>query len=161
MNPARSVADIMTREVAVLHEEDNVEHILTQMHLLKLRHVPVVDGARLVGVICHHDMLRFTVSELLVDVESPRTRAGYLKELKEGTFVAKLMTHNPVTVTPQTPIAEAAELLLRTNIGCLPVVENDRLVGIVTETDLVGLLVRMLNAEPGGASARQAVASSS
>ena len=81
MNPALSVADIMTREVAVLNEEDNVEHILTQMHRLKLGHVPVVDGSRLVGLICHHDMLRFTVSELLVDIHGPRTREAYLDEL--------------------------------------------------------------------------------
>lgn len=149
MNPPRVVADIMTREVAVLHEEDNVEHILQQMHRLKLRHVPVVDGARLVGLISHHDILRFTVSELLVDVEGPRTREEYLEALEEHTFVSKVMTHDLVTVTPQTPIAKAAELLFRTKIGCLPVVENDRLVGIVTETDFLGLLVWMLKAGAG------------
>jgi CBS domain-containing protein len=54
------------------------------------------------------------------------------------------MTHDPVTVTPQTPIAKAAELLFLANIGCLSVVENGQLVGIVTETDFLGLLVRLL-----------------
>jgi CBS domain-containing membrane protein len=146
MNRARLVADIMTREVAVLQEEDNVEDILQQMYQLQLRHVPVVDGARLVGLISHHDMLRFTVNELLVDVQSPRTRGEYLQELNENTFVARVMRRELVTVTPETPIAEAAELLFREKIGCLPVVQNDRLVGIVTETDFLGLLVRLLNA---------------
>jgi CBS domain-containing protein len=153
MNPARSVADIMTREVAVLHEEDNVERILQQMHLLKLRHVPVVDGSRLVGLISHQDMLRFTVSELLVDVPVPRTREGYLQELSKNTFVARLMTPDLVTVTPQTTIAEAAELLFRADFGCLPVVENGQLVGIVTETDFLGLLVRILKAETDSSAA--------
>lgn len=146
MNTARWVGDIMTREVAVLHEEDNVEHILRQMYRLSLRHVPVVDGARIVGLVTHQDMLRFTVSELLVDVDSPRTRAAYLEDLKQNTFVSKIMTQHLLTVTPQTPILEAADVLLHATIGCLPVVENDRLVGIVTETDFLGLLVRMLRA---------------
>ena len=140
----RLVADIMTREVAVLQEEDNVEQILQKMHQLKLRHVPVVDGGRLVGLISHHDILRFTVTELLVDIKGPRTREEYLQALEENTFVSKVMTRDLVTVTPQTSVAEAAELLFRANIGCLPVVENDRLVGIVSETDFVGLLVQLL-----------------
>jgi len=141
---ARSVADIMTREVPVLQEEDNVEHILQQMHRLKVRHVPVVDRGRLVGLISHHDILRFTIAQLLLDVPVPRTREEYLELLEENTFVASVMTHDPVTVTPQTPIAKAAELLFQANIGCLPVVENGQLVGIVTETDFLGLLVRLL-----------------
>lgn len=144
VNPARPVADIMTREVAVLHEEDNVEHILQQMHELKLRHVPVVDGRRLVGLVSHHDILRFTVSQLLVDIAGPRTREEYLEQLEENTFVASVMTRDPVSVTPQTPIAEAAERMFRANIGCLPVVEKGQLVGILTETDFLGLLVRLL-----------------
>jgi CBS domain-containing protein len=146
VNSARSVADIMMRDVAVLHEEDNVEHILQQMHQLKLRHVPVVDGRRLVGLISHHDILRFTVSQLLLDVPVPRTREEYLEQLEENTFVASVMTHDPITVTPQTAVAEAAELMFRANIGCLPVVEKDQLVGIVNETDFLGLLVRLLTA---------------
>jgi acetoin utilization protein AcuB len=143
----------MTREVAVLHEEDNVEHILQQMHRLKLRHVPVVDGGRLVGLISHHDILRFTIGQLLLDVPVPRTREEYLEQLEENTFVATVMTHDPITVTPQTPIVKAAELLFHANIGCLPVVENGQLVGIVTETDLVGLLVRLLRVRPDAGAA--------
>ncbi|HEX7477234.1 MAG TPA: CBS domain-containing protein [Polyangiales bacterium] len=153
MNIPCLVADIMTRDVAVLHEEDNVEHILQRMDGLQLRHVPVVDGSRLVGLVSHQDMLRLTVTELLLDDPVSRTRGQFLEEQEENTFVARVMTRDPVTVTPQTPIANAAELLLRTKIGCLPVVDNDRLVGIVTKTDLLGLLVQLLNAGPAASAA--------
>ncbi len=147
MNAPQLVADIMTRAVAVLQEEDNLEHILEQMDRLKLKHVPVVDGARLVGLVCHHDLLRLTVDELLRDVPVLRPREQYLEQQEENTFVARVMTRDPVTVTPQTPIASAAELLVETKVGCLPVVENGQLVGIVTETDLLGGLLQLLKAE--------------
>lgn len=147
MNAPQLVADIMTRAVAVLQEEDNLEHILEQMDRLKLKHVPVVDGARLVGLVCHHDLLRLTVDELLRDVPVLRPREQYLEQQEENTFVARVMTRDPVTVTPQTPIASAAELLVEAKVGCLPVVENGQLVGIVTETDLLGGLLQLLKAE--------------
>ncbi len=147
MNTPHVVADIMTREVAVLHEEDNLEHVLQRMDGLHVKHVPVVDGARLVGLITHQDMMRLTVSELLLDIPVPSTREQYLEELEENTFVARVMTRDPITVTPQTSIAEAAAMLSQAKVGCLPVVENDALVGIVTETDLLGVLLQLLKAE--------------
>jgi len=147
MDIPRVVADIMTREIEVLHEEDNLEHISQRMDRLKLRHLPVVDGTRLLGLISHHDMLRLAVSELLLFAPVARTRERYLGQ---NTFVAKVMTRDPVTVTPQTPIAQAAELLFNAKVGCLPVVKDGQLVGIVTETDLLGLLVRLLKTEPSG-----------
>jgi CBS domain-containing protein len=91
-------------------------------------------------------MLRLAVSELLLFAPVARTRERYLEE---NTFVAKVMTRNPVTVTPQTAIAEAAKRLYDAKVGCLPVVEDGLLVGIVTETDFLGLLVQLLKSEPG------------
>jgi acetoin utilization protein AcuB len=101
----------------------------------------VVDGTRLVGLVSHNDMLRAAVSELLPNVPYAQTRE---RNLEENTFVVRVMTRNPVTATSQTPIAEAAALMLNAGVGCLPIVEDDQLVGIVTETDFLALLVRLL-----------------
>jgi len=136
------VADIMTRDVLSLSEEDNLEDIAQRMERFSLRHMPVVDGSRLVGLITHRDILRLAVSEL---TDEPAVQQARQRRLVENTFVAKVMTRNPLTVRPQTPIVEAAEMLVRSKFGCLPVVEDEgKLVGIVTEHDFMKLLVALL-----------------
>ncbi|MFW6051690.1 MAG: CBS domain-containing protein [Myxococcota bacterium] len=135
------VSEIMTRDPIVLSEEDNLAKIQEGMEHFHLRHIPVVDGERLVGIISQRDILRFAVSAL------ERATAAHHREewLEEHTFVAQVMTRDPFTVHPDTTVAEAAQVITDAKVGCLPVVEDDhRLVGIVTEADMLNLLVRML-----------------
>lgn len=82
------------------------------------------------------------VSEL---ADNDQVRNERQKRLVENTFVAKIMTRRPLTVFPDTLIVEAAEMLVRSKFGCLPVVDSqDNLVGIVTEHDFLKLLVANL-----------------
>jgi CBS domain-containing membrane protein len=142
MEQSRVVSDIMTREVLVLSEEDNLRQIAEGMDRLSLRHLPVVDGTRLVGLVSHRDVLRLAVSALVAETPIGRARE---QRLEENAFIAKVMTRDPVTVAPDTPLAEAANILVRSKFGCLPVVDRDHnLVGIVTEHDFLKLLVRVL-----------------
>jgi CBS domain-containing protein len=143
MSIPKVVADIMTRKVIYLREEDNLSHIQQGMERFNLRHFPVLDGDRIVGLITHRDILRIAVEQRMSHI--PGTPGA--KEPKAGEiFVASVMTRDPVTVGPQTPIVEAARLLLKARFGCLPVVdENRNVVGIVTEHDFLDLLVELLD----------------
>lgn len=138
----RVVADIMTRQVVTLNEADNLLQLEEGMDRLSLRHLPVVDGDRLVGLMSHRDVLRLMVGPS--QATSP-VSAAQRHNVAEHTFVAHAMTRDPTTVRPDTPLREAAELLATNKFGCLPVVEEGgRLVGIVTEHDFLKMLARQL-----------------
>jgi CBS domain-containing protein len=141
MERPNTVGEIMTRKVAVLHEEDNLLELDRAMELLKFRHLPVVDGNRLVGVVSQRDVLRMSVSAL-----SPtRVSAQLDAAQKERTFVANVMTRDPISARAETPLAEAARTLADKKVGCLPVVDAEgMLVGIVTDHDFLRLASQLL-----------------
>jgi CBS domain-containing protein len=131
------VADIMTSDVIAVHPEDNMRTIRDGMRAFGLRHIPVVDGDTLVGLLSHRDMLRFA------DSEYRQTRLEHALDARrtEETFVAQVMTKDVQTVRPETTIADAARKLVRGKFGCLPVTTaSGQLVGIVTEHDLLEVL---------------------
>lgn len=135
MTEAKTVADIMTRRVIFLREEDNLSRIVEGMEHFGLRHLPVLDGDRLVGMITHRDMLK------ILSADHPRESLHGAGRMEEDTFVASVMTRDPIAVGPETTIAEAARLLLKARFGCLPVVDANRnVIGIVTEHDFLKIL---------------------
>jgi CBS domain-containing protein len=92
----------------------------------------VLENRRLVGIVSQRDLLAASLSRVL-DFDAPERRT-FLRSVD----VAETMTRDVITVHPETPLPEAARLLLRHAIGCLPVVAEDGTpVGLVTETDLV------------------------
>lgn len=130
----RTCADVMTTRVMTLSEEDNLEGIARAMSDFQIRHVPVVDGPKLVGLVSQRDLLRTAVSSL--------TRSGTLsaleKDLAQQTFVARVMRRDPVTVRAETPLSEAARLLVEHRIGLVCVVDAEaNLVGVVSEIDVL------------------------
>ncbi len=141
---ARSVADLMTRQVITLNEEDDLVDISENMETLGLRHLPVVDDGVLVGIVSHRDILRVSAGTL----EAGAAQRDAI--MREHTFAGDIMTRDVVTVRPETTVTQAAQLLLRHKFGCLPVVdEQGKLVGIVTEHDFLRLLVETLEAAGG------------
>ncbi|HEV8661910.1 MAG TPA: CBS and ACT domain-containing protein [Candidatus Methylomirabilis sp.] len=109
---------------------------LLQEH--RIRHLPVVERGRLVGIITDRDIRRV--------LPSPATslEVHELLYLLDRLTVGEVMTAKVITVTPETPIEEAARLLVDHRIGCLPVLQGDRLAGIITETDLLAALAEIL-----------------
>ncbi len=102
-----------------------------------VRHLPVIDQGGVVGIITRGDILEASASDsrqLLFPSDDPWS----------STPVVELMTPDPVTITPDTTVLEAADLMFQHDIGSLLVVEEGRLVGIITETDIFHLVVRML-----------------
>lgn len=136
-----TVEQIMSHPVISVREEDNMLTIREGMAAYGLRHIPVVDGQKLVGLLSHRDMLRFADSQYRPNA----LRKAIDEQRAEATFVGSVMTRDVETVRPDTPIAEAAEKLVRNKFGCLPVTAEDgTLVGIVTEHDFLKVLVHML-----------------
>ncbi|HET7538943.1 MAG TPA: CBS domain-containing protein [Polyangiaceae bacterium] len=136
----RFVRDLMTRRVAILFEEQNLELAEHGMKEFRFRHLPVVDGGKIVGLVSESDLLRASVSTLNADF------ALLDDNLKRNFFVREVMTSDVVTVRPDTLLSEAASLMQERKIGCLPVTESDgKLVGILTQSDFVGLAKRFLD----------------
>ena len=138
----RWVEDIMTRQVEVLHQDESLELAASAMKAFCFRHIPVVEGKRLVGLVTERDILRASISSLDEDYELRDDK------LKRYRFVGEIMTLVVHTVRPETPLLEAAKLLREKKLGCLPVVRDDgTLVGIVTQSDFLRLAIDFLGAE--------------
>ncbi len=129
---ARRVAEIMQTEVATLARGDHVDLADDIMRLGHVRHMPVVEGVRLVGIVSARDILAASLTRALEF--DPAHRRAFLRSVD----VAEVMSSEVVSIEPDATLGEAAELLLAHRIGCLPVAKPDgTLLGIVTETDLL------------------------
>jgi acetoin utilization protein AcuB len=132
------VADVMTREVSTVFEEDNLEQVLALLTPYRFRHVPVVDGRRVVGILSQRDLLQFTNQGR--NSAADRTRAA---RALEQTFVRDVMSQKVITIAADAPLSKAARLMLEHRVGALPVVDGeDQLVGIVSESDLLKQFVQ-------------------
>ncbi len=132
------VRDFMTTDVTFLQEADSLLEARMVFLRSAFRHLPVLRDKRLVGVVTEHDVKQFAPS-----LTSGMTPEEY-NQLLESTPVSRAMTRDPVTLRPDQPVYDAALTLYSKRFGCLPVVENGELVGIVTTTDMLGLLVRLI-----------------
>jgi acetoin utilization protein AcuB len=121
------VRDVMATDPITVRPHETARHAYQLMRDNRFRHLPVMEDGRLVGILSDRDLRPVLLSPGLA-----RAR------------VRELMSEDLTTVGPDTPIEEAASLLVVKKIGCLPVVTQGRLVGIVTETDLLAVLVELL-----------------
>jgi len=126
-----AVADLMTRDVVTIEEGDNLALGDDLLKLNHIRHLPVVREGRLVGLVSHRDLIR-----ALARQAGNRITPIWAKDI---------MSRDVETVSPRTSVREVVEKLLDHKFGCLPVVDDDaRLVGIITDSDLVRLAGRLL-----------------
>jgi len=125
-----AVRDWMTKQPAMVAPDCSVGAALGRMRSAGVRHLIVVDADRLVGIVSHRDWRRLPVGPSL---------AGW-----EGQPVSRIMTEDPVTVAPETPVTTAARVLLERKIGCLPVRDGERIVGIFTTSDALEALLSAL-----------------
>jgi len=132
VSPDTAVEQVMQREFATVRSDERLDFVDDVMALGRVRHMPVVDDGKLVGVVSQRDLLAASLSRVLeFDTQERRT---FLRSID----VREVMAGRPITVAPSTPLAAAAALLLRHKIGCLPVVgPAGEAIGLVTETDLL------------------------
>ncbi|NJN15082.1 MAG: CBS domain-containing protein [Oscillochloris sp.] len=130
------VRDWMSRDVHVVRPDTSAFEAYDSMRRHNIRRLPVVDlDGRLLGIVTRSD-----IEQAMPQSRGEEDRRHGLFELA-GTVVSDLMTQNPLTVTPESSIRNAAATIMRAKVSGLPVVANDRLVGIITESDIFRLVV--------------------
>ncbi|MFQ5790590.1 MAG: CBS domain-containing protein [Nitrospinota bacterium] len=132
--PEAKVRKYMSENVVTIPLGETLKLAEDIMSLGHIRHLPVVDAGLLVGVVSQRDLLRASLTTLLE--HSNVDRELFL----ESVQISEVMTPLARTISPNAPIAEAARLMLKHKIGCLPVVakEGEReIVGLITETDVL------------------------
>lgn len=137
MKKNEPISSIMTREVITLSLKDTLYSAEKRMKVNHIRHMPVVDGEKLIGLISLSDLQRVSFID------------AYSREGTEDTpvynmlSIRDLMIKNPLTATPKTTILEVSKLLASKEFHSLPVVEDDKLVGIITTTDLLHYFIEL------------------
>lgn len=131
------IADVMTTKIFSLRVDKKLFIAQQIMDWAHIRHVPVVDGhGHLVGLVSHRDLLRASISSVASEVANIE-RNQHLS----GIAVRDVMQTHVQTVSTDASVREAARLMLKEKIGCLPVVNaENKLLGIVTEYDLLKLI---------------------
>jgi len=139
-----TVSDLMTGEVFTLRETDTLKTARSMMSLARIRHIPIVGkDMEFLGLLTHRDILNATISQFAgVD---RRTR----DEIDAGIPIMEVMRRDVTAVAPQMKLRDAANILLNHKYGCLPVVEDGVLRGIITEADFLKLTIRLMEALEG------------
>jgi len=130
----------MTATPYVTSEEASLDVVMAEMEKHDVRHLPVVKGDRLVGIVSDRHLRDALPSILMLNDPIARRRALAASRVRD------VMVRNPITVQPDTPIIEAIRRMRAFRGGSVPVVDHGRLVGILTAGDLISLLERMLAA---------------
>lgn len=134
-----TVEQRMTRNVVTLAPDQTLRDAIALMQRHRIRHFPVIEGRRIVGILTDRDVKRATPS-LLSGVDQQQ-----FDKVLSSTRIGQVMTRNPFTITPSTPLRDAIKVVMDRKFGALPVVESDNLVGIITSTDLLRAFYEMLD----------------
>jgi len=126
------VVDLMTPEPFTATEDSNLDEVSDLMRTHGIRHIPIVDGAgALVGLVTHRDLLGKAFGG---GQDLPRSiRQPYLRSIA----VRDVMTRNVLAVTPEQLVTDVACRMVSHRYGCLPVVRDEQVVGIITASDFV------------------------
>jgi CBS domain-containing membrane protein len=133
------IADIMTKKIIALNRKDDLEtaEMLFKKH--KIRHIPVVHEDSIIGMLSYTDLLRISFADAFNEDEDEVDTVVY-----NMFTIEQVMAKNLVSVSSDTPIKEVAQLLAKKEFHALPVVDEGKLVGIITTTDLINYMIKYL-----------------
>lgn len=131
--------DWMKRELVHIGPSESVRKAWALLREHRIRHLPVVDQGKLVGILTDRDV-RLVFPSALTSGAKEQDPADALEKVK----VQEIMTKQVVTVSPDAPIADVARILLERRIGGLPIVQQGRLLGIITKTDIIAAFVEII-----------------
>jgi CBS domain-containing protein len=127
----RTVEQFMSRDLFTVRAEDVLDLAASLMYWKHIRHVPVEDDSgKLIGIVTHRDLV-----ELFV-----QNRRNGQAEI----IVRDVMKKDLLTIAPETPTLEALQIMREKKIGCLPVVKNEKLVGLITAHDFLTVSTKLL-----------------
>jgi CBS domain-containing protein len=136
MKKREPISSIMTKNVITLNHSDDLETAERLFKSKKIRHIPVVSGAAIIGMLSYTDLLRISFADSIDDDDETIDTTVY-----NMFTIEQVMAKNLVSIQSSATIKEVAEILAKKEFHALPVVDNDELVGIVTTTDLINYLI--------------------
>lgn len=136
MNKRTPISEIMTKKVVTLNYNDELETAERLFKKHHIRHIPVVRGDKVIGMLSYTDLLRISFADAVDEDEDSVDAVVYNMFTIEQVMAKKL-----ISVSSISTIKDVAELLAKKEFHALPVVDDDKLVGIVTTTDLINYLI--------------------
>ncbi|WP_033961448.1 CBS domain-containing protein [Psychroserpens jangbogonensis] len=136
MRKRMPVSTIMTKDIIAVNRTDDLETAETLFKQHHIRHIPVVSGDVIIGMLSYTDLLRISFADALNEDETEVDTVVY-----NMFTIDQVMSKNVVTVNSETSIKEVAGIITKNEFHALPVVDNGELVGIVTSTDLINFLI--------------------
>jgi len=131
MKKREPISHIMTKTVVTVNQNDDLTKVVEKLKSNSIRHLPVVNGKKVVGIISRTDINRLTFGALFDGQE------GSDEAILQMLTIPQVMTAKPKTVSSDTIIRDLAEIFSKEEFHALPVVYNDELKGIVTTTDVI------------------------
>ena len=133
------ICEIMTKNIIALNRDDDLETAEMLFKRNKIRHIPVVAEEVIIGMLSYTDLLRISFADAVYETEEEVDTLVY-----NMFTIDQVMAKNVVTVPSTATIKEVAKILAENEFHALPVVDDGRLVGIVTTTDLINYLLKQL-----------------
>jgi len=133
------VREIMATDVVALQADEPVIHAVEFTASERIRHLPILEGDKLVGIVSMNDIKHATPSPLLDGSE-----ANYRRVFHE-TPLRRLMRRAPLTAAPDDDLGKVVRLMVDNRVGAVPVVEDEKLVGIVSELDVLRVFLKVLD----------------
>ena len=140
--PVTRVREIMQEKTVTIAAGDSLSTVEDIMTLGGVRHIPVVHAGKLVGVVSERDLLRASLSAL--NEKGIDQRRAFLHAVE----IARVMSTPPIVIEPDATVENAALVMAEKKIGCLPVMEGDELIGLITEKDILLYVARFADSQP-------------
>jgi len=134
----------MKKDLITITKDERMTTAKKILQEKNIRHLPVVDGKKLIGLVTNMDIRKAEASP------ATSLEIRELHYLLDKITVGEIMTRNVITISPDVSVEEATTLLHDNKIGCLPVVEDGNLVGIITENDVMELLIGVMGMKEKG-----------
>ncbi|MEO9801874.1 MAG: CBS domain-containing protein [Reichenbachiella sp.] len=136
MNLNTRISEIMEQDLITVDISDSLKEVMAIFNEIKIRHIPVLTGSSLIGMISHTDVLKVDeVNKIIINKVSVANRNIPEIELR------KVMAQNPVTIEQDKTILDAAEVFAKNQFHALPVTSEGDLVGIITTTDIMKFII--------------------
>ncbi len=138
------VEDLMTPKVFTVSPDDMIDRVFFLIHYEKVRHIPVVEKGKVIGMVSDRDMYKAL---------GPKSNSNAIESSKNSTEmhvipkkVKNIMRRGVIAASPKTLASDAASLMAENKIGALPILNGDKLVGILSSTDILRVFSKLENA---------------